>query len=506
MSYKQILTTNDIGTGENQIAAGNHNHTYLVPKDERSILTKPSDYGVKLKFSGLKTNTTISNPSNDNFSYVVGLRGWFDDSGGFAHELAFNDTGLFHRRGSSNDTWLSWDKILTKSNGDDNYVKKSGDTMTGMLQFSGISTADFTEGIRINKAADGWTNICLGGSASSGCSTETWSIHTQQDGASANFWLTHNGSNGSTDSTGCLGGANNGVWTLSNLLQIVNPNTNINEGSSQVAVIKGDNTTSSLTLYYNRDGNRGLWDNSTQKSLIYLDPNNNAISNFRWHFTGQDNSLHNLNGNYQANLSNRPFASALEIRENGFVGNSQSDIGYAPSIGFHWGGYCAGTLCLRNDAVLQWYNQTGLGTFQAGAVWGAVWNDYAEFRKAESIEPGRCVIEHSSAEMKLSTERLQPGAEIISDTFGFAIGETDECKTPIASSGRVLAYPYEDRNSYPLGAAVCSGPNGTISLMTREEIKEYPERIIGTVSEIPNYEEWGTGKVKVNGRIWIRIR
>ena len=42
--------------------------------------------------------------------------------------------------------------------------------------------------------------------------------------------------------------------------------------------------------------------------------------------------------------------------------------------------------------------------------------------------------------------------------------------------------------------------------MTREEIKEYPERIIGTVSEIPNYEEWGTGKVKVNGRIWIRIR
>ena len=153
---------------------------------------------------------------------------------------------------------------------------------------------------------------------------------------------------------------------------------------------------------------------------------------------------------------------------------------------------------------IAWNGKTG--RLDADQVWGAVWNDYAEFRKAESIEPGRCVIEHSSAEMKLSTDRLQPGAEIISDTFGFAIGETDECKTPIASSGRVLAYPYEDRNSYPLGAAVCSGPNGTISLMTREEIKEYPERIIGTVSEIPDYEEWGTGKVKVNGRIWIRIR
>ena len=155
--------------------------------------------------------------------------------------------------------------------------------------------------------------------------------------------------------------------------------------------------------------------------------------------------------------------------------------------------------------VLQLIN-TRTGVLRGNKLWGAVWNDYAEFRKAESIKPGRCVIEHSSAEMKLSTNRLQPGAEIISDTFGFAIGETDECKTPIASSGRVLAYPYEDRNSYPLGGAVCSGPNGTISLMTREEIKEYPERIIGTVSEIPDYEEWGTGKVKVNGRIWIRIR
>lgn len=149
-------------------------------------------------------------------------------------------------------------------------------------------------------------------------------------------------------------------------------------------------------------------------------------------------------------------------------------------------------------------------TFKAGMVnaafYGAVWNDYAEFRKAETIEPGRVVIEHSSGEMKLSTERLQPGAEIISDTFGFAIGETDEYKTPIAATGRVLAYPAEDRYSYPLGCAVCSGPNGTVSQMTREEIKEYPERIIGTVSEIPEYKNWGTGNVEVNGRIWIRIR
>ena len=42
--------------------------------------------------------------------------------------------------------------------------------------------------------------------------------------------------------------------------------------------------------------------------------------------------------------------------------------------------------------------------------------------------------------------------------------------------------------------------------MTREEIKEYPERIIGTVSSVPTYKKWGSGNVLVNGRVWIKVR
>lgn len=144
--------------------------------------------------------------------------------------------------------------------------------------------------------------------------------------------------------------------------------------------------------------------------------------------------------------------------------------------------------------------------FSAARVYGAVFNDYAEYRESKEYKPGLCLIEKGNGELIPSTQRLQPGANIISDTFGFAIGETDKCKTPLAIAGRVLAYPYENKEEYKPGDAVCSGPDGTISKMTREEIREYPERIIGTVSEIPEYKTWGTNNIWVDGRIWIKVK
>lgn len=147
------------------------------------------------------------------------------------------------------------------------------------------------------------------------------------------------------------------------------------------------------------------------------------------------------------------------------------------------------------------------GSLYATAVYGAVWNDYAEYRCTDSyVEPGRVVIEVGDDTMTMSSERMQPGASIVSDTFGFAIGETETCKTPVAVSGRVLVYPFEDRYIFNPGDAVCTGPNGTVSKMTREEIREYPERIVGVVSAIPEYKIWGTGNVEVNGRIWVKVK
>lgn len=149
------------------------------------------------------------------------------------------------------------------------------------------------------------------------------------------------------------------------------------------------------------------------------------------------------------------------------------------------------------------------GRVTAKSVYGAVWNDYAEFRICnEDFKPGQVVLENGDDTLSIASQRLQRGCSIISDTFGFAIGETDEAKCPIAVSGRALAYGYESREEFKkhIGWPVCSGPNGTVSIMTEEEEEKYPSRIIGIVSAVPDYETWGTGNVPVNGRIWIKVR
>lgn len=151
------------------------------------------------------------------------------------------------------------------------------------------------------------------------------------------------------------------------------------------------------------------------------------------------------------------------------------------------------------------------GDIYANHVYGAVWNDYAECRESnEFINAGYVVKENGDDTLSLADGRLIYGCSIVSDTFGFMIGETDKAHTPIAVSGRVLAYPYENREVFRsnIGCFVCSGPNGTVSLMNKEEVWNHPEAIIGQVSAVPDYEEWGAEghKVRVDGRVWIKVK
>lgn len=167
--------------------------------------------------------------------------------------------------------------------------------------------------------------------------------------------------------------------------------------------------------------------------------------------------------------------------------------------------------------VSLWFNDSAEVTAD-GKVKNAIWNDYAEYRQTDTIDPGYCVVTQEDGIMHITNRRMHPGARIVSDTFGHAIGMSDTAKTPIAVAGRVLVYPYQNRDNYHIGDCVCATYDGKVDIMTREEIKEYPDRIIGIVDEIPSYEYWEQSytfyktkekiksQIKVNGRIWIYVK
>ena len=81
------------------------------------------------------------------------------------------------------------------------------------------------------------------------------------------------------------------------------------------------------------------------------------------------------------------------------------------------------------------------------------------------------------------------------------IGSDDTSYVPVAVAGRVLVYVSSE---VAVGDVLCAGENGYATKMTRQEIINYPDRILGVVSEIPKYEYWNN--IKINGRIWITIK
>lgn len=92
-----------------------HTHYLIVTEgDNRNNNTTPNSYSNNLVFRGLKYNNKIGSPSTDTYSYLVGLSGWEDSSGGDSHELAFNNSGIYHRHGATT-TWGSWTKLATMS-------------------------------------------------------------------------------------------------------------------------------------------------------------------------------------------------------------------------------------------------------------------------------------------------------------------------------------------------------------------------------------------------------
>lgn len=70
--------------------------------------------------------------------------------------------------------------------------------------------------------------------------------------------------------------------------------------------------------------------------------------------------LNEAAGIYTDTANVRYSNSGVVIRENGLVGATQSTIGYAPSIGFHWAGVVAATLLMDNSGDFNFMAQNGV--------------------------------------------------------------------------------------------------------------------------------------------------
>lgn len=271
-----------------------------------------------------------------------------------------------------------------------------------------------------------------------------------------------------------------------------------------------------MTFYWNGQGGQPnwIWGGNDGTNMYVYSPSNFSVSN-----AGYIRSM----GNQEAE-SGRTAArggvytyNMYDQTANGAPATYLSVIGFGNGVGGHieiagqWVGNSNLWMRGLRDCCDDWYSWNRIWC-QGNSVTGAVWNDYAECRQSDCSEPGRVVFEKGNDTLTKTEKRLQHFAGVISDTWGFSQGETDKAKTNIAVAGRVLVYTYQDRNNYKPGDCVCAAPNGTIDIMTREEIIKFPDRIVGTVSCVPDYEEWGGGKnadrdpVKVNGRIWIKVK
>ncbi len=177
----------DITGKPSTFAPSSHNHSQIVTEgDNRSVATTPNNYSNALVFKGLKNNSSIGSPYTDAYSYLVGLRGWGDSSGGNSHELAFNGNGIYRRQGATT-SWGSWYHLLDSSNSS---VSLSGSTLT--VKINGVeksltntnttysagygltlSGTTFTLGYRWNAVTQGqkWSRIMLGSTKTStvGC-------------------------------------------------------------------------------------------------------------------------------------------------------------------------------------------------------------------------------------------------------------------------------------------------------------------------------------------------
>nr|WP_315026460.1 cell wall anchor protein [uncultured Chryseobacterium sp.] len=88
----------------------------LTIHDTRSTNDLPAAYNHEVK-AEFKFRDVVGVPGAGNYSGMLTIAPWGDNSGNKRHQLNFNDGGIFYRNGLSSDPqWGTWSSLLTQSN------------------------------------------------------------------------------------------------------------------------------------------------------------------------------------------------------------------------------------------------------------------------------------------------------------------------------------------------------------------------------------------------------
>jgi len=144
----------------------------------------------------------------------------------------------------------------------------------------------------------------------------------------------------------------------------------------------------------------------------------------------------------------------------------------------------------------------------AERIWNSVWNDVADFQPLspnEEYAPGMCYYDDESGAKICNTRFQKSVIGIASDTFGIVAGAGREHCVPIAVAGWVLAYV---DNIYPMGTPLTNDEKGKLTIMERDIVKEFPERLVAIYKKQEVAEVWGPpGKeIDVNFRHWVKVK
>lgn len=151
------------------------------------------------------------------------------------------------------------------------------------------------------------------------------------------------------------------------------------------------------------------------------------------------------------------------------------------------------------------------GYFYGARVYGAVWNDIADFIEVDADfkgTAGKAYVRTEEGLVRESTRRAQRGSiGIYSDTFGLTAGQDpSKNQIPIAVGGWALVYV---SGRVEVGDALVSGPNGCLIKASFFDRLLHPERILAIYDRKETAEMWpenNENAIQVDNRVWVKVK